>query len=201
MVATFLRGRPTVLDGALVERAPGRGERLVSPWLAGLVVLLVVPLAFGLMWLGWRGRARRQGDVAEPAAGPPPSGLGQALVPEPVEGLYVSTVRAGEWLDRVVVHGLGVRSDAVMHAGTAGLWFSRTGARDLFVPAADVLAVRVESGIAGKYTVGEGLLVVRWRTAGGPGAPELDTGFRPREWATSAVLAAALQPLVTGGPA
>lgn len=174
----------------------------MSEWVAGLVVLLVVPLVFGLMWLGWRGRARRQGDVPQPADAPPATGLGAALV-EPVDGLYVSTVRAGDWLDRVVVHELGVRSDAVLHAGTAGLWFSRAGARDLFVPAADVLAVRVESGIAGKYTVGEGLLVVRWR-AGGPDLDppvELDTGFRPREWATSAVLATALQSLVPGGRA
>ncbi len=175
---------------------------MVSQWVAGLVVLLVVPLAFGLMWLGWRGRGRRQGDVPEPPAAPPAAGLGEPLL-DPVEGLYVSTVRAGEWLDRVVVHGLGVRSDAVLHAGRAGLWFSRTGARDLFVPAEDLLAVRVESGIAGKYTVGEGLLVVRWRsrTPDGAAAAELDTGFRPREWATSAVLAATLQPLVPGGPA
>ena len=66
-----------------------------------------------------------------------------------------------------------------------------------------MLAVRVESGIAGKYTVGEGLLVVRWRAGTRPdGTPvDLDTGFRPREWATSAVLAATLQPLVLGGPA
>ena len=176
---------------------------MVSEWVAGLVVLLVVPLVFGLMWWGWRGRARRQADVPLPADAPPATGLGAALV-EPVEGLYVSTVRAGEWLDRVVVHGLGVRSDAVLHAGTAGLWFSRTGARDLFVPASDVLAVRVETGIAGKYTIGEGLLVLRWRAPAGEGgtAPvELDTGFRPRAWATSAVLATTLQSLVPGGRA
>ncbi len=178
---------------------------MVSQWVAGLLVLLVVPLVFGLMWWGWRGRARRQQDVPAPADSPPATGLGVPLL-DPVEGLYVSTVRAGEWLDRVVVHGLGVRSDAVLHSGDAGLWFSRTGARDLFVPASDVLAVRVESGIAGKYTIGEGLLVVRWRTGVVDGASpthpvELDTGFRPREWATSAVLAATLQSLVPGGRA
>ena len=176
----------------------------MTQWAAGLLVLLVVPLAFGLMWRGWRARGRRQGDVGEPAVAPPATGLGAALV-APVDGLYVCTVRAGEWLDRVVVHDLGVRSNTVLHVGTAGLWFSRQGARDLFVPACDVLAVRVESGIAGKYTIGEGLLVVRWRSgrAGPDGtpAPALDTGFRPREWATSAVLAATLQSLVPGGPA
>lgn len=171
---------------------------MISQWAAGLVFLLVVPLLFGLMWLGWRGRARRQGDVPAPPTAPPATGLGEQVL-APVEGVYVSTVRAGEWLDRVVVHGLGVRADAVMHVGAAGVWFDRQGAPGLFVPAADLLAVRVESGIAGKYTIGEGLLVLRWRDGAGDGAVELDTGFRPREWATSAVLAAALQPLVPGG--
>jgi hypothetical protein len=163
----------------------------VTEWAAGLLFLLVVPVLFALMYLGWRGRARRQGHVPAPATTPPASGLGESPV-DPVEGTYVSTVTAGDWLDRVVVHGLGVRSPATLHAGRAGLWFERTGAPDLFVPAADLLAVRTETGIAGKYTVGGEVLVVRWRD----GDVELDTGFRPRDWSGTSVLAATLQPLV-----
>ncbi len=94
-----------------------------------------------------------------------------------------------------MVHGLGVRSAATLQAWPAGIWFERDGAPDVFVPATDVRAVRVETGIAGKYTVGDGLLVVRWSSDG----TELDTGFRPRKWAEAGVLAATLQPLVTGG--
>lgn len=166
----------------------------MSEWAAGLLVLLVVPVVFALMYLGWRGRGRRQGDVAAPATVPPAGGLGSPLL-EPVEGTYVSSVRAGDWLDRVVVHGLGVRSAATLQAWPVGIWFERDGAPDVFVPAADLRAVRVETGIAGKYTVGEGLLVVRWSSDG----TELDTGFRPRQWAEAGVLAATLQPLVPGG--
>ncbi len=166
----------------------------MSQWVAGGLILLVVPVLFGLMYLGWRGRGRRQGDVPAPAAVPPAVDLGEPLL-EPSVGTYVSSVRAGDWLDRVVVHGLGVRSAATLQAWPAGLWFERDGAPDVFVPAADVRAVRVETGIAGKYTVGEGLLVVRWSL----GDVELDTGFRPRQWADASVLVTALQPLVTGG--
>jgi len=166
----------------------------VSTWVAGLLVLAVVPLVFALMYLGWRGRGRRQDDVPAPATAPPVAGLGTVVV-EPVEGTYVSSVRAGDWLDRIVVHGLGVRSGATLHTGSAGLWFERHGARHVFVPAQAVRAVRVETGIAGKYTVGEGLLVVRWAC----GPVELDTGFRPRRWATASVLATSLQSLVPGG--
>ena len=161
---------------------------------AGLLFLLVVPVLFGLMYLGWRRRGKGQGDVPAPDTAPPQGGVGTPLV-EPVEGTYVSTVRAGDWLDRVVVHGLGVRSAATLHAGAAGVWLERRGARSVFVPAADLRAVRTETGIAGKYTVGEGLLVIRWRR----GDVELDTGFRPRQWATASVLATTLQPLVPGG--
>lgn len=166
----------------------------MTEWTAGLLFLLVVPLLFGLMYLGWRRRGRGQTDVPAPAAAPPAAGVGEPLV-DPEPGTYVSTVRAGDWLDRVVVHGLGVRSAATLHAGRDGVWLERQGARSVWVPAADLLAVRTETGIAGKYTVGEGLLVLRWRC----GDAELDTGFRPRRWATAAVLAATLQPLVPGG--
>ncbi|MFC5382393.1 hypothetical protein [Aquipuribacter nitratireducens] len=165
---------------------------------AATLFLLVVPVLFGLMYLGWRGRARRQSDVAAPATAPAgvPAGapLPEPLL-DPVEGVYVSTVRAGDWLDRVVVHGLGVRSPAVLHAGRDGVWFERRGAPGVFVPAAAVESVRLESGMAGKYTVGEELLVLRWRS----GDAHLDTGFRPQRWSEASRYAAALQPLVTGG--
>lgn len=163
----------------------------MSDWQAGLLVLAVVPVLWGLMYLGWRRRARRQSGLPAPLEAPPGGGVGTPLVP-PVAGTYVSTVSAGDWLDRVVAHGLGVRSAMRLHAGTAGLWFVRTGVRDVFVPAEDVVAVRRERGIAGKYTLEEGVVVVRWRL----GEVELDTGFRPTVWSEAHGLVSALQVLV-----
>ena len=166
----------------------------MSDWQAGLLVLAGVPLLWGLMYLGWRRRARRHAGLLAPQEAPPDGGIGKLVVP-PVAGTYVSTVAAGDWLDRVVVHGLGARSGVVVQAGTAGVWFVRTGARDVFVPARDVVAVRRERGIAGKYTLEEGVVVVRWRC----GEVELDTGFRPKVWSQAHGLVTALQVLVPAG--
>ena len=166
----------------------------MTDWQAGLLVLAVVPLLWGLMYLGWRRRAGRQAGLPAPLEAPPDGDVG-ALVVAPVAGTYVSTVSAGNWLDRVVAHGLGTRSAMELRAGTAGLWFVRTGVRCLFVPARDVVAVRRERGIAGKYTLEEGVVVVRWRL----GEVELDTGFRPKLWSQAHGLVTALQVLVPAG--
>lgn len=166
----------------------------MSDWQAGLLVLAVVPLVWGLMYLGWRRRGRQHGHLPPPAEAPPGGELGVLVAPV-VPGTYVSTVVAGNWLDRVVAHGLGTRSALELHAGTAGLWFLRRGARDVFVPAADVVAIRRERGIAGKYTLEEGVVVVRWRL----GEAELDTGFRPTLWSEAHGLVTALQVLVAAG--
>lgn len=155
----------------------------MNEWLAGGLVLLAVPLIWGLMYLGWRARGRRQADVAEPAPAPPGGDLGGKPI-EPVDGVYVSTVRHGDWLDRVVAHGLGTRSEVIIEGGEAGVWLRRRGARDVFIPAADLLAVTRSRGQAGKFTVEEAMIVLTWRS----GTAELDTAVRPRQWQRAADL-------------
>lgn len=148
----------------------------MNEWIGGLVTLAGGLVLVGAMVWGWRGRARRQGDLPAPAAAPPPGGLGETVLDD-VAGIYVSTVRGGDWLDRVLAHGLGTRSPAVLSAGAAGLWWRRAPARDIFVPAGDVLAVARTRGQAGKYTPEKGIVVVSWRN----GEHSFDTAFRPRE--------------------
>lgn len=159
------------------------------PLVAVGTLLLVCGAAFGLALHGWRGRARRQSDVPEPV--PPPGGPGQDAVP----GVYVSTTRAGDWLDRVVVHDLGVRSPVLVDVGADGVALHRTGARPVLVPAADLVGVRRERGMAGKYVDAEGLVVITWRL--GPGT--LDTGVRTRTAQGGERLVAAVQGLLAGG--
>jgi hypothetical protein len=166
----------------------------VSEWQAGLLVLAAVPVLWGLMYLGWRARGHRQADVGEPATAPPGGDLGEPVL-APAEGVYVSTVRRGDPLDRVVAHGLGTRSEVVVAAGERGVWLRRTGARDVFVPAADLLSVGRSRGQAGKFTVEEGMVVLTWRS----GTAELDTAVRPREWARAGEVERALAGLVPGG--
>ncbi len=147
-------------------------------WPAVLLLVGVVVLAWAGMSWGWRRRAARQSDVLPPA--PPPSAPGPVLAT--AEGLYVGSVLSGDWLDRVVPHGLGARANADLTAHPTGLLLARDGAPDVWVPRADLRAVRRDTGLAGKVTETGGLVVWTWRL----GEVELESGLRPR-YATDAV--------------
>lgn len=158
-------------------------------------IVAVAAVAIALMRVGWRHRQGRQADVPAPPA--VPTDLG-APVAE-AGGQYVSTTTAGDWLDRIGVHGLGMKSNATLTVHPQGVLFTRSGAPDVFLPAADLESVRREAGMAGKFVEAGGLLVVGWRL----GDHHLDTGFRPRRAHDMAVLVAATEALLpgTGAPA
>lgn len=142
-----------------------------------LVALLVVALlaVLGMMRAGWVRRGRRQGDIA-PLPEVPQTPTAEALLAA-APARYLGTTRAGDWLDRVVVHGLGTPSAAEVTVGTGGVWCRRTGAPDLFVPAAQLSGARHDRGMAGRVYEAGGVLVVTWRHAG----VDLDTGLRVRD--------------------
>ena len=160
-----------------------------------VTVTLLVLLAGLVLWgmrAGWRARARRSTALV-PAVWPAPAGdaaLGAPRTDE-LEGVYVSTTRSGDWLDRVAAHGLGVRSGARVRLFDAGLWVGRSGGPDLFVPTAALVAAGTSPGMAGKVVAKDGLVVVTWR-APGADAPLLDTGLRLRRAADRPVLVEAL---------
>jgi hypothetical protein len=134
-----------------------------------LVVIAIVLLVLGAMWRSWRARAARQADIPPPAL----AGLDAAVLR--ARGLFLGTARAGDWLDRIVVHDLGVPSRAEVQVGSAGVQFLREGARDLFIPAADMRAVRTDRGIAGVVREKEGVIVLTWQL----GKEYIESGFRP----------------------
>ncbi len=140
--------------------------------LLAVLVLALVLVAVGIgMVRGWRARGRRQSGIAAPAA--PPAGLGEPV--STLTGTYVSTTTAGEFLDRVVAHGLGPRAAGELAVHPAGLVLSRDGADPLFIAAADVVGIGDSAGMAGKVLARPEILLVRWRL----GDTVLDTGFRP----------------------
>ncbi|MFC0623919.1 PH-like domain-containing protein [Kribbella deserti] len=151
--------------------------------------LAIIALAYFGMLKGWRHRQQRQADLATlPAV---PTALAEA--PEGVEGVYIATTTAGDWMDRIAVHELGVRSVADLAVTEAGLLFRRRGAADVFIPADQVTGVRTDRGIAGKVTAeSSGLVVVTWLHDG----RELDTGFRPRRKADTATLTSSISTLI-----
>jgi hypothetical protein len=160
--------------------------------LPGLAMLAIIVVVFALIWIGWRNRLKRQSDVEQLPAAPESPGVPLTRA----EGQYVASTTAGDWLDRIAVHGLGIRTNAVLSVYPHGVLFDRSGAPAVYVPAADLTAVRQESGMAGKFVEKDGLLVVRWKL----GTHELDTGFRTRLAAEKNALFETLQQLIPAAP-
>ncbi|MEQ4520095.1 hypothetical protein ABLI39_12120 [Pseudarthrobacter sp. B907] len=157
-----------------------------------LFTLVLIAAALALIWLGWRNRLRRQADVEPlPAV---PAVLGSPLAG--ADGQYVASTTAGDWLDRIAVHQLGIRTNAVLSVHPEGVLFERSGAGPVFIPAARLSGVRQESGMAGKFVEKDGLLVLSWML----GSRELDTGFRTRRAEDKALLLATLQDLISAAP-
>ncbi|WP_327405434.1 hypothetical protein OG194_38990 [Streptomyces sp. NBC_01288] len=140
-------------------------------WLVGLA--LFIALVYWLMREGWKWRGTLQGDVPElPTA---PEEVGEAkLAVLSMSGRYHGSTTAGQWLDRIVAHGLGTRSRVELTLTEAGLDVVRPGATDFFIPAGALREALLGKGIAGKVLSEGGLLVVTWAH----GDRLIDSGFR-----------------------
>ncbi|WP_330236855.1 PH-like domain-containing protein [Streptomyces sp. NBC_00566] len=137
-------------------------------WLVGLA--LFVALVYWLMREGWKWRGTLQSDLPElPEV---PQDPGPAILT--MSGRYHGSTTAGQWLDRIVAHGLGSRSRAELTLTDAGLVVERPGACDFFVPVEALRGARLDKGIAGKVLTEGGLLVVTWAH----GEKLIDSGFR-----------------------
>ncbi|MEU4897361.1 hypothetical protein AB0B12_37720 [Streptomyces sp. NPDC044780] len=152
-------------------------------WVVGL--LLVIALVYWLMREGWKWRGTLQGDLPELPAAPDEPGEVVLAHPSPtttlkgnkpltLSGRYHGSTTAGQWLDRIVAQGLGTRSRAELTLTDRGVSVVRPGARDFFIPAAELRGARLDKGIAGKVLAEGGLLVITWRL----GEKLIDSGFR-----------------------
>ena len=156
------------------------------------LTLVVLVLIYAGMWRGWRTRALRHGDL--PPLPAVPAQLGSVVL-DPVEGVYIGTAVAGDWLDRVVVHGLGRRSPAQVEVAAAGVLVGRAPEQDLFLPTRALLDARLDRALGGRVVEPGGLVVVTWEHGG----RRLDTGVRPRRAADAAPLRDAVAGLVRHG--
>jgi hypothetical protein len=157
-----------------------------------IFTLVLAGVALTLIAVGWRNRLRRQSDVEPlPAV---PAGLGAPLAT--ADGQYVASTTAGDWLDRIAVHQLGLRTNAELSVHPDGVLFDRAGAGPVYIPARQLTGVRQESGMAGKFVEKDGLLVLSWML----GSRELDTGFRTRRADDKTIIFNALQNLISAAP-
>lgn len=90
-----------------------------------------------------------------------------------IDATYLSTTRAGRPLDRISVHGLGVRSPAVVDVHNSGVLVRRRGTGDLYIAADALLEVSRGAVMAG-IAVGSGrMVIIRWCAGGAT----LETGL------------------------
>ncbi|MET8248005.1 hypothetical protein ABZV31_28550 [Streptomyces sp. NPDC005202] len=159
---------PVILLAAAKKSAEVTDWAARVGWLVGLA--LFVALVYWLMREGWKWRGTLQGDLPDlPSA---PEAPGEAKLT--MSGRYHGSTTAGQWLDRIVAHGLGARSRVELTLTDAGLDVVRPGATDFFVPAEQLRGARLDKGIAGKVLTEGGLLVVTWTH----GDKLIDSGFR-----------------------
>ncbi|MFE9297541.1 PH-like domain-containing protein [Streptomyces niveus] len=162
------------MSAVLINLAAEQKSADVTDWAAriGWVVglLLFIAFVYWLMRQGWKWRGSLQSDLPElPQA---PQAPGEATLR--LSGRYHGSTTAGQWLDRIVAHGLGVRSRVELTLTDAGVDVVRPGATDFFVPAGQLRAARLDKGIAGKVLAEGGLLILTWQH----GDRLLDSGFR-----------------------
>ena len=182
---------------------------LPQPVAVGIWVVLGIAL-LALVLVGRRRLAGRSVGVVPAPPAVPGAGDRGAVALGPLDALYVSSTLAGDWLARVGAHGLGDRSRAVVTVHDGGLHVVRTGAPELWVPAAAVEGAALTPGMAGKFVGKEAIVVVSWTVPAEPvpaadgsvaeAAPaeavRLDTGLMPRRDDDVPRLLAAVQGLV-----
>lgn len=125
-----------------------------------LVCLAIVAVSIFMMRKGWHTRKERQHHVGVLAE--VPQSYDDRQVIDVVEGTYVCTTVSGDWLDRIVVHTLGVKSQARMLFYDDALIIERTGARDIWIHAHLLKEARLGSGMNGKFVEKDGLLIITW---------------------------------------
>jgi hypothetical protein len=172
-----------------LTRAPEMtGTYLNFLWAA----LALVAVFCVLIWLGWRNRKRRQAEVPEPQDVPPE--LLEATPQAAAEGMVIGTVKGGQYLDRIAVHELGLRTTGRVEVHPAGVAVFRSGVRNIFIPAEDLAYARTDRGMIGKFVEKDGAVILGWRL----GATDVDTGFRPRRADEGRALVQALNDLTEG---
>lgn len=158
----------------LLTAADYTEQATVTDWPARLglvlIVLVLIGLALWAMRRGWAHRQQRQSDLPAPSDTPPPGFTGGQAIP----GLFAGTGVHGDWMDRIAVHDLGVRSRAEVSWDDSGVWISRRGARSLFIPSEAITDVRADRGVAGTVRAKDSMILLTWHL----GDRVLDSGFR-----------------------
>jgi hypothetical protein len=156
-------------------------------------VLIVIVLALFGMWRGWKNKAKRQERIPQPPSIPTGDVISLTAA---IEGTYLASTTADQWLDRIVVHSLGVPSKAFVTVRADGVAVEREGEPDFFVPLPAMTSVRLDRGIAGEVYEAGSVLILSWKL----GDAALDSGFRAQKTDDQIALAKAIKTLLEPAP-
>ncbi|MCI9887686.1 hypothetical protein JT358_04300 [Micrococcales bacterium 31B] len=159
-------------------------------WYAIAILLVVLLGIYALMRFGWN---RRGKHVDLPPLQPAPA---EFAAEHSVEGVYVSTTLTGDWLERVVTHTLGQRSNVLIETTGQSVRLRREGVQDIYLHGGDLLKVSRADGMAGKFVGKQRLVVLSWAHHG----TALDTGLHVSQRAESDELAARLSAIIHSNP-
>ena len=134
-------------------------------------VVAVILLTVWAMWRGWQRRAAKE-ESQIPAPPVAPGNLSEPIAV--AEGKYIGTVRSGDWMVRVLAHGLGAPAQARLSVHHEGVLIDRDGAPEVFIPTESLRHVGVGRGLAGTVVERDGMTIIGWDCGG----VALDTGFR-----------------------
>ena len=134
-----------------------------------LSVIATILFVFALMRRGWIRASAAEASIAQPAAQ-----SSAPVVAGPWSGKYLGMTYAGQWLQRIHVHGLGVQSQAIVTIRTDAINVEREGAPSFAVPLSLVRGVRADSGIAGRAYETGGIIVISYLL----GAIDVEFGIR-----------------------
>lgn len=134
-----------------------------------ILVIAVVVIAFGLMWLGWRARSRRDAGVL--TAQQAPTG---AVIDQFARVFYVSTTPVGEPLVRVAAPGLKFRGRADIEVREGGVTVEIDSEAPAYFAASQLRGSASAGRRVGKAVEHDGLALMKWDAEG----RSLESSFR-----------------------
>jgi hypothetical protein len=156
-----------------------------------LIIVAIVIVVFGAMWLGWRGRARR--DLALQPTQTIPRELGTVHLD--IDLFYVATTEHDQPLERLAIRGLSFRGRAHVTVADSGIAIGVSGEPDVFIPADAIDSVATANVTIDRVVEPDGLARLSWHisTAAGPGSgPLVDSYLRTIDPGDRAKLLAAV---------
>jgi hypothetical protein len=137
-------------------------------------IVILTALALLGMYLGWRGRQKRQSSLPHPLSIPAEPGT-QILH---CDCLYVATTLADQPLERIAVWGLGYPGQAGVLVTERGVAVTIAPDSDFFIPSADLIGVGRATWTIDRAVESGGLVVVNWMLRGAGRGVALDTYLR-----------------------